>query len=226
MLKRKTIRVLIQTFCLILLFQVNPKVLFCQDTYKFFITYDPFKAIINEHSVTVGYNLNQHHLVTLSMGYTYVNKSLRESIIGFSPSQDKYPVLVNTGPVIRGVYGYRVKPFFYFGADICYKYLKYSNHEFLDSNSKDAFVRYTRDEKSNVFAGHLNTGFLLKISKTPIVFNPSIGIGGKIKFRNYTTYNVINSSEGSFDVNPGTFSKTQAALSIIMNMNIGITIGK
>ena len=185
-----------------------------------------FQGIINEHSITFGYNLNQHHLVTLSMGYTYVNKSLRESIIGFSPSQDKYPVLVNTGPVIRGGYEYRVKPFFYFGADLCYKYLQYSNHRFQDSNGKDASVWYTRDEKSNVLAGHLNLGFLLEISKTPIVFNPSIGIGGKIKYRNYTTYNVEKSSDGSFDVYPGTFSKTQGDFSIIMNMNIGITIGK
>jgi hypothetical protein len=219
-------RILNRALLLMLFSQFASGILYSQNSYKFFITYDPFKAIINEHSIALGYNRNPHHLIEFSLGYMYANKSLRESIIGFSPSQDKYPVLVNTGPVVRGGYEYKVKPFFYFGADVCYKYLQYSNHEFQDSNGKDASVWYTRDEKSNVLAGHVNIGFLLNISKTPIVFKPSIGIGGKIKFRNYTTYNVEKSSDGSFDIYPGTFSKKQGDLSIIVNMNIGITIGR
>ena len=207
-------------------FKVTTGILYSQEPVRFFVTYDPFKALINEHSVTVGYNISNHHLIALSLGYNYANESLRESIIRLSPSQDKYPVLVYTGPVIRVAYGYRFSSFFYVGADIGYKYLQYSNHRFTDQNGKDGMVRYTRDEKTNVLVGHVNAGFLLTIPHTHIILNPVIGIGGKVKFRNYTTSNVEESSDASFDISPGTFSKTQSDISFLMSMNVGFRIGK
>jgi hypothetical protein len=180
--------------------------------------------LINEYSITFGYSLTIHHLVTFSAGYNHLNEGLQKTILGLSPSQDKYPVLVYTGPVFRASYAYRIKPFFYFGADIGYKHLQYANHTFHDSK-KDNGVWYTRDEKSNVLVAHGNIGFLLAISNTPIFFNPSVAIGGNLKFRHYTTYDVQSDTYGPV-VNTGTFSKTQDDISFMMNLNVGIRIGK
>lgn len=217
-MKRKT-RIVVMF--LILFFP--SKALLSQNSTKFFIGHDLFKGLINEQSFTFGFNLTRHHLIMISLGYTHDNKFLREECRGLSPSQDKYPFLVYKGPTVRSAYEYRFAPFFYVGADIFYKYLYYSNHTFVDSEGDPGDVTFTRDEKSNVFGFHVNSGFIISIPKAHLLINPSIGIGETFKFRNYTTTDSETRGDVSFDIPVGSFSKEQHYLSIMMNLNIAVT---
>src|SRR5659263_56707 len=81
-------------FIILIIASSSYKMLYSQDTVKTYIAYDVFKALINEHSVTVGHGIGKHHLVTFSLGYVYDNRSIRKSFIGFSPNQDEFPVMV------------------------------------------------------------------------------------------------------------------------------------
>jgi hypothetical protein len=200
---------------------------YSQDTVKTYIAYDVLKAFINEHSVTVGHGLGPHHMVTFSLGYVYDNENLRESFVGLSPNQDEYPVMVYTGPAVRAGYEYRFKPFFYVGADIYFKHLHYDDHEFKDEDGKDNMVIYKRSEKSNFYGGHVNVGFLVTIPKTPVLINPSVSIGGTMKFRNYTTEIIeVTSMYGDHYPKEGPVSERQDVVSVMMSLNIGIRIGK
>ena len=198
-----------------------------QDTVKTYIAYDVLKAFINEHSITIGHGLGPHHLVTFSIGYVYDNKYLRESFIGLSPSQDEYPVMVYKGPTARAGYEYRLSQFFYCGVDLYVKHLYYKDHVFEDQDGKDHAVIYKRSETSNFVGGHLNLGFLLTIPKTPLLINPSIALGGTFKYRNHTTE--ICSGDEWYDgpwPEEGPVSERQDVVSVMMNLNIGIRIGK
>lgn len=200
---------------------------FSQDTVKTYIAYDVLKAFINEHSVTVGHGLGSHHMVTFSLGYVYDNRNLRESFIGFSPNQDEYPVMVYKGYAVRTGYEYRFKPYFYAGLDIYGKHLLYNDHEFRDEDRKDNMVVYKRSEKSNFFGGHINAGFLVTIPNTPVLINPSVSIGGTMKFRNYTTDIIeVTYMYGGHYPEEGSVSNRQDVVSVMMNLNIGIRIGK
>lgn len=200
---------------------------FSQDTVKTFIAYDVLKALINEHSITVGHVLGTHHMVTISFGIVYDNKGLRKSFIGFSPNQDEYPVMVYKGYAIRTGYEYMFKPWFYAGLDIYDKHLFYNDHEFKDEDRKDNMVVYMRSEKSNFYGAHLNVGFLLNIPKTPVLINPSVSIGGTLKYRNYDTEIIsVTLMYGGHLPEEGQISKRQNDVSLMMNLNIGIRIGK
>jgi len=200
---------------------------FSQDTVKTYIAYDIFKAFVNEHSITVGHGLGPHHLVTFSLGYVYDNTVLREGFVGLSPNQDEFPVMVYTGPAVRAGYEYRIRSFYYIGVDIYAKHLHYNDHEFKDADGKDHMILYERSEKSNFIGGHFNFGFLLIIPKTPVLINPSVSIGGTMKYRNYTT--VITTDAGEYDGHrpeEGRVSERQDVFSVMMNLNIGIRIGR
>jgi hypothetical protein len=208
---------------IVLVFIIPTKGLLSQDSIKFFIGYDLVKGIINEQSLTFGYYLTQHHTITLSLGYTHGNKPLREQHYGLSPSQDKYPFLVYKGPTIRTSYEYRFASFFYVGADLFYKHLKYSNHTFIDSEGDPGHVTFTRDEKSNLFGFHINSGFMFMIPKIHFFINPAIGIGGTLKYRNYTTTDSETFGDVSFNIPNSTYTKDMQYLSVHVNLNIGIT---
>jgi hypothetical protein len=215
-------------FIILIIASSSFKVLYSQDTVKTYIAYDVFKAFINEHSVTVGHAIGKHHLVTFSLGYVYDNRSIRKSFIGFSPNQDEFPVMVYEGVAVRAGYEYRLKPWFYAGMDIYGKHLQYKDHEFKDEDGQDNMVIYTRSEKSNFFGGHINIGFLLNIPKTPVLINPSVSFGGTLKYRNYTTEDIQYSWKlyGGHRPEGGTVSKREDNISVMMNLNIGIRIGK
>jgi hypothetical protein len=219
-------KTIFKTFLIFLIFQIPSKELYSQDSSKYFIGYDLFKGIINEPSFTFGYNLTRHHFITFSLGYTYDNKNLRDNFRGLSPSQDKYPFLVYNGPTFRTSYEFRIVSFFYFGADFYYKYLSYTNHTFYDSEGDYGDVTFTRDEKANVFGWHVNSGFMITIPKIHLLINPSIGLGETIKSRTYTTTNSTATGERYEDVPLGTYSKELQYFSVMMNLNIAITIGK
>jgi hypothetical protein len=206
-----------------LFFQISSRELYSQDTLRYFIGYDLFKGIINEHSFTFGYNLKKHHAVTLSLGYTYDNKNLRDMFKSFSPSQDNYPFMVYKGPTFRTGYEYRFSPIFYLGIDLFYKYLYYLNQTFVDANRKDNSVTYAREEHANVFGWHINTGLMIVIPKIHLFFNPSIGLGETIRDRTYTTTSTTN---GYMAMPLGTYSEKLKNFSILMNLNIGIMFGK
>jgi len=210
-------------FFLILL---SAEKIYSQDSTKYFIGYGIFKGIINEQSLTFGYQITHRHFLTISLGYTHDNKILREEFLDISPSQDKYPFLVYYGPTFRTSYGFRLAPRFYVGADLFYKYLYYNNHTFHDSKGDPSNVYFTRDEKSNVFGWHINTGFLIIIPKIRLLINPTLGIGETYKHRNYTTTYSKTIGEPSFDIPLGSFKKNLHYISLMMNLNVGITIGK
>jgi hypothetical protein len=223
----KAIRIIKRTFILILLSASFSIISYGQDTVKTYIAYDVFKALVNEHSITIGQSLGLRHRVTFSLAYVYDNKTLRENLVGLSPSQDKYPVMVYKGPAVRAGYAFMVSRYFYVGIDIYAKHLYYHDHDFMDQDRKDHGVVYNRSEHSNFFGGHVNLGFLLTIPHTPVVINPSIAMGETLEYRNHTTRNVHGDEmyDGQWP-EEGTFSVKQEVFSIMMNMNIGIRIGK
>jgi hypothetical protein len=199
---------------------------FSQDTVKTYIVYDVFKAFVNEHSITLGHGIGTHHLVTFSLGYVYDNRNLRESFAGLSPNQDEFPVMVYTGPTVRAAYEFRFSSL-YLGIDIFAKHLRYNHHVFKDEDRKDHMILYERSEKSNFLGGHVNLGFLLTIPKTPVLINPSVSLGGAMKYRNYTTAITLGPGEyGGHLPQEGSVSVRQDVISVMMNINIGIRIGK
>jgi hypothetical protein len=206
---------------LLLVFPANKG--FSQDSTKFFVGYDLFKGIINEHSVTLGYKLGRRHLIMLSPGYTYHNKSLTQGHgCSYSPSQDNYPFFVYKGPTIRTAYEFRFYPFFYAGVDFYYKYLHYPNFTFIDSEGDPGDVTFIRNEKSDVYGFHINSGFIISIPRAHLIINPSFGIGESFKSRNYNTISVKYRGDYSKIVPTGTFTENQQYLSIMSGINIAI----
>jgi len=219
-------KILYRSLLILFILLSQSKESYCQDTTKFFISYDFIKGIINEPSLTFGYYLTPHHFVTLSLGYTYDHKSIREAICSLSPNQDTYPFMVYQGPTVRTSYAYQLGPTFYLGADFFYKYLQYDDHEFLNSESGGE-VSFIRNEKAKVFGGHYNIGFMKLLPDSRLLINPSIGLGLTYKHRVYTTKDVHRMYDFYGEIpQEGTFTKNMWYTSLLFNLNFGLNLLK
>lgn len=179
----KTLSRLIITCCLLLFSGIF---VFGQDTTKFWtVSFDLYKALIDEYSLTIGHRILNHQYVSLSLGYTYYNASLRNTFETLSPDQGEYPIFVYIGPTFRGNYdfGSFTSPHFgaYIGIDIYYKHLSYNNYQFLnesggyysnenpygyddDEQFYKGYNYFTRSEIANVYGAHFHFGYMISIS--------------------------------------------------------------
>ena len=186
---------------------------------KFFIGYDIIKELIDEHSLTLGYNIFKNQFITFSYGYTYPYSS--ESDI--SPNQSEYPLFIYSGPTLR--MGYEFHPdvisYPYFGLDLYYKDLSFNNIN-LYNEAYDNENTFTQSETAKVYGWHLNFGFMINFNY--LFLNFSVGAGETTKYRNYTVSNSFIGNNFEWEgpkVIDGTFSETQHYFSGIIGLNVG-----
>lgn len=186
---------------------------------KFFIGYDIIKELIDEHSLTIGYNIFKTQFITFSYGYTYPYTTESD----LSPNQSEYPIFMYRGPTYR--LGYEIHPnlksYPYCGIDLYYKSLSFNNVN-LYNEYDDNENTFTQSEIANVYGWHINGGFILNFSYFFINF--SLGVGETTKFRNFTVSNSKYDNQEDWDgpvVNNGTYSQTQHYTSVIAGLNIG-----
>lgn len=207
-----------------------------QDSTKFWtVSFDLFKAIIDEYSLTLGHKISNHQYVSLSLGYTYYNSLMRNTFETLSPDQGEFPILVYTGPTFRANYDYCTftNSLFsrYLGFDLYYKHLSYTNYQFLNESGgyrpglgDDGFDQggnsFTRSETANVYGAHVHFGHMIIFGKH-FFYNILFGIGLTYKSRLYTTTNSISWYDPKTTQPNGTYSQDQIYFSPILTMNLG-----
>jgi len=213
-----------------------------QDSTKFWtVSFDLFKAIIDEYSLTFGHKISNHQYVSLSLGYTYYNSTLRNTFETWSSDQGEFPIFVYTGPTFRGNYdfGTFTSPHFgaYIGIDIYYKHLSYKNYQFLnesggyysynnpydygdDEEFHKGYNYFTRSETANVYGAHFHFGYMVTIGKH-IFINNFFGIGKTYKYRLNTTTNSTYGNEPTIIEPDGTFSENQNYFSPLITLDLG-----
>lgn len=211
-----------------------------QDSSKYWtFSYDIFKALIDEQSITMGHKVSKHHYASISLGYTYYNSSLRNTFKTWSPDQGEYPIFVYSGPTFRGNYDFFLfrDPInfpVYVGIDLYFKHLFYNNYQFYNESGgyspglgDDGFYpgynSFIRSETANVYGAHIHLGIMSPIGRHLYV-NFLAGFGRTYKYRLYTTTNSISMYYNKIVQPDGTFTEDQQYWSPILSIGFGFRI--
>lgn len=179
----------------------------------------PTQACLTEISLFADYLMNESNSVGCSIGY---ETGTKDAVFYLSPSQDNYPSIVWHGLVARLNYKNFVteRKRFYVSTQLLYKNLSFKNQGFED-DLRDVGIdwKYTRNEKSYLWAIELVIGNVLTKKTSHFYAEVFYGISLRYRVRNGTT------TYSNYDFIPayatGNYSKIQTYPTAVFGVKIG-----